>query len=626
MALLVMGFTGLVLLLGFLLLGGVAGTYEWSAFVSSPLVIQGNSLLFPLSFIFLLVGIFGKSAQIPFYFWLPRAMVAPTPVSAYLHAATMVKLGIFLTARIYPIFVHSDLWFPLMTTFCFTTMVVGAFLSLVSHELKEILAYATLSQLGFFIGFYGLGDAQGVQYDFIHIFNHALYKGSLFMLVGIVHEATGIHDIRRLGGLWKKMPLTAVIFFVAAAAMAGIPGSTGFLSKELFLADLLAFGRAHPIGWMILFAVGFASLFKVAFSIRLFYHIFIRPPPEKIEAFFQPQGFAIHLSPLILSSAALYFGFTPSFLIKLSETFYVSGLHASTTSSGWHGGGLEMVLGGVILLVGTGFFLFAEKIGWQWGGIERFLQIEPFFWKTIDGIQRTAKWSVKWIYTDKPHEGVALLMGVVVVLVGGGMLGLLIHPVTPHFPSFDVESTGGILRWIITSFSIVAAFGAIFIKTSLGQFISLSISGFFVTLYFVFYKAPDLAMTQLLVEVAILFFVLFFMKGMWEKDHGHDIKTRKQTIHIALSIGMGITAALLAAISIQTPIEEHLGNYYLQYALSLTGGANVVNDILIDFRGLDTLGEVTVLFGTAIAAIALWSRRKNKAVSSRFTTEDSASQ
>jgi NADH:ubiquinone oxidoreductase subunit 5 (subunit L)/multisubunit Na+/H+ antiporter MnhA subunit len=237
-AFLLTSFADLGLLAGLILLGLSAGTFSWEEILIKNS--EGFALpLKELTFLLLFMGIIGKSAQFPFHFWLPGAMCAPTPVSSYLHAATMVKLGVFLTARISPLFSSLELWFPLLTILCFSTMILGGIFSLLSHDLKAILAWATVSQLGFFIGFYGLENPHSVSKEFIHILNHALYKGALFMLVGIVSYSTKERDVRRLGGLFSLLPLTGVAFLIACASMAGIPGTTGFISKELIVSELL---------------------------------------------------------------------------------------------------------------------------------------------------------------------------------------------------------------------------------------------------------------------------------------------------------------------------------------------------------------------------------------------------
>src|SRR5690606_9973827 len=191
----------------------------------------------------ILMGAFGKSAQFPFHFWLPGAMAAPTPVSTYLHAATMVKLGVFLTARIFPVFGHLDLWFPILAVVCFTTMLLGAWLALMSHDLKAILAYSTVSQLGFLMGLYGLFGGSLVRFDFVHVLSHVCYKGALFMVAGVVDHSTGVRDVRSLGGSGRKLPRTIAACAIDAASMAGLPPSAGFISKELMLTQLIGMGR-----------------------------------------------------------------------------------------------------------------------------------------------------------------------------------------------------------------------------------------------------------------------------------------------------------------------------------------------------------------------------------------------
>ncbi|MDW8310934.1 MAG: proton-conducting transporter membrane subunit, partial [Verrucomicrobiales bacterium] len=274
MALLVTGGTGLLLMVGAILLGQNAGTYRLDVLLAEPGKFAGREWL-NTAFVLVALGAFGKSAQFPFHFWLPNAMAAPTPVSAYLHSATMVKLGVFLIARVFPIFHGSDWWLPLLTVIGFGTLLLGTTLALLSHDLKAILAFSTVSQLGYMIGSYGVAPAGGIDYDYLHILNHVFYKGALFMLVGIIDHAAGTRDLRELGGLWRRMPLAGAATLVGTATMAGMIGTTGFISKEVIFHEIFVVMRTH--GWLGAYAavaVVLASVLKMGFSCRIFFGAF----------------------------------------------------------------------------------------------------------------------------------------------------------------------------------------------------------------------------------------------------------------------------------------------------------------------------------------------------------------
>jgi len=272
MALLVTGGTGLAGLAGIVMLHAIGGTLELRELAAAE--VTGHPLS-GVALVLLLVAAFGKSAQFPFHFWLPNAMAAPTPVSAYLHSATMVKLGVFLVGRLFPIFHEHAWWAPVVGVVAFITLLLGAVLALLSHELKAILAWSTVSQLGLLIGYYGLGPPGGVDYDYLHLLNHVFYKGSLFMVAGVVYTATHRTDIRQLGGLWKESRALGWITAVACGAMLGLPGTTGFLSKELMFKEIFVSPAAHGgLGVLAVVAVVVSSLLKVAFSVRLFTGIF----------------------------------------------------------------------------------------------------------------------------------------------------------------------------------------------------------------------------------------------------------------------------------------------------------------------------------------------------------------
>ncbi|MGK5595617.1 MAG: hydrogen gas-evolving membrane-bound hydrogenase subunit E [Parachlamydiaceae bacterium] len=602
--LLITSLTSLGLLVGIILIGQMYGTYDWMLIVQNVELFKQNFWPSAIIILCFLIGIFGKSAQFPFYFWLPKAMVAPTPVSAYLHAATMVKLGIFLVARMYPLFVTNAIWFPTVSSVCFLTMLIGAILSLLAHDLKAILAYATVSQLGFFIGFYGMGSESGVQYDFVHILTHALYKGSLFMLVGIVQHSTGIRDIRRLGGLLDLLPFTTLLFFISTAAMAGLPGTIGFLSKEVMLAEVIELVQIHSGGWVILVILFTALLFKVAFSIRLFYYLCVRPR-KKLAYVFHPPRLAIQIPPAILSAAAFVFGVWPTALNQLVNYFYVSGLHSAVAPSIqlWHGISVELLMSLSIFALGTLLFIFIEKTSWYWMRLPDTFYLDALYEKIVRFFQKLSQVITDLVHSKRPDTHLIWFFTLLLALTSWQLFPLVKEqPLMIFGPNTPVRALAG-------SSVIVFSLCVIFFKHTLSQLITLSISGVALTLYFVLYEAPDLAMTQVFVEVVTLFLILVFLKAINNVEETPPERTSRQIVKIALSLGMGTLAFLISYLFNAFPRPEQLKTFFLQNSLPLAHGTNAVNTILIDFRGLDTLVEITVLIIACIGSIGLLTRK-----------------
>jgi multicomponent K+:H+ antiporter subunit A len=282
MALTVTGAGGLALLGGVLLLGHIAGSFELSVILESGAIVKDHPY-YPIMLALILLGAFTKSAQFPFHFWLPHAMAAPTPVSAYLHSATMVKAGIFLLARLFPTLAGTELWFYTVTTVGAVTLTFGAYNALFKHDLKGLLAYSTISHLGLITMLFGLGTPLGELAGVFHILNHAIFKASLFMAVGIIDHECGTRDMRNINGLFKYMPYTAVLAMVAALSMAGVPLFNGFLSKEMFFGETLQRGMGDPAFWGLPLLATVAGAFAVAYSLRFIQDVFFNGEPVGLD-------------------------------------------------------------------------------------------------------------------------------------------------------------------------------------------------------------------------------------------------------------------------------------------------------------------------------------------------------
>ena len=616
MALLVTGGTGLAMLAGIVLVRQLTGTYSlrelhgMGGIVEAPLSRAAMALL--------LLGAFGKSAQFPLHFWLPNAMSAPTPVSAYLHSATMVKLGVFLVARLFPLFGEHVAWSTVVSGVAFVTLVLGALLALLSTGLKAILAYSTVSQLGFLIGYYGLGAPGGVEYDYLHILSHVFYKGCLFMVVGIVYVATHASDLCELGGLRHRMPGVAWIAGIACAAMLGLPGTTGFLSKELMFKEIFVSPRAHgALGVFAVVAVVVTSLLKVAFSVRFFQGIFLgKEPPSVGENFHRPPGWML-LPPALLAAGALGFGLMPEFMAGPMHHLNVPGLQTPTAPELhlWHGWTRELAASMSVVAGGLAVVWVGHRTAWRWAVIPGWLRLDRGYDAAVDGLSHLATRVTCALGSDTPVAWLRVSVGAWVILVGGYLW--------MRFPPAEVlELLGdgmadhhwdGLRVWVAILIGL-GAIGAVVLRTWPAQLVALSVSGFMTTVYFVLYRAPDLALTQILVEtVSLVLVVTLLARFPRSAQQGEDSVRRwtaRRVVTLAVSVGFGVMMMAVGLLVMARPGPQRLGGWYLEKTVPLADGANAVNTLLIDFRGFDTFGEVTVLVVAMLGCLGLLFRRR----------------
>ena len=614
-ALLVTGLTGLVMLAGIIMVYTVTGTYSFAEILAGGLPFEEHKTWLTVAMVLIVIGAFGKSAQFPFHFWLPNAMSAPTPVSAYLHSATMVKLGVFLCARIYPLFVENDWWTPLLSIIPFTTMALAAVLALMSHDLKAILAYSTVSQLGYLIGYYGLGPANGVEYDYLHILNHVFYKGSLFMIVGVVAHSVGIRDIRQLGGLFRRMPLLGITTLIATASMAGVIGTTGFLSKEMMLKEIFEAMTTHTrLGWYAAGCVVLTSVVKVAFSARLFANIFLGKEPEAVGKHFHAPSLALQLPPALLASAALIFGLFPALLDGPLNLLVVEGLNRPHHLALWHGFSKELLVSTLVLVVGGGSYWFCQRIDWRWR-IPAALQFDRGFEFGLETFSKFTKWLTRVLRADQPVDYLPIIIGFVVVVVGGSLVGQFQtnDPLRTLLQQTDWPAPDA-LRSFVAGLIALSVTGVIVLKRWTTQLIALSVAGFLVCFYFVLYRAPDLALTQILVEVVTLFMILILLGRFPRSAEEGEITNKhprwRKGLNLTIALGVGALTTTLILITNAAPSEKKLGTFFLDQTVPLAEGSNAVNTILVDFRGFDTLGEITVLVVAMLGVVGLLMRYK----------------
>ena len=615
MALTVTGLGGLSLLGGMLLIGHMAGSYDLERVLQAGDVIRAHPLYLPALALFLL-GAFTKSAQFPFHFWLPNAMAAPTPVSAYLHSATMVKAGVFLLVRFSPVLGGTDTWFIVVVGTGMVTLVLGAVAALFRHDLKGLLAYSTISHLGLITALAGMGSPLAIVAAIFHIANHAVFKASLFMAAGIIDHETGTRDMRRLGGLMKSMPRTGMLAIIAAAAMAGVPLLNGFLSKEMFFAEAAAMHNETALDAALPWLATIAGTFSVAYSLRFIMSVFFGPvatdlPKEPMEP---PAWMRRPVEVLVLACLAV--GILPALTLGpwlSAAAGSVLGAELPYYSlSVWHGINAALIMSVLALALGTIIYFVAAKTidgGPEGPPLLHHLRAQ----KVYDWLMLRAAW--KWprvfysiIGTERlqPQLRMLILLG----LAGGGAVlwGRLLLP-DLSMNNFDLVFA---LIWLVGG---VAALGAAH-QAKYHRFaaiILMSVAGLVSCISFAWLSAPDLAVTQLLVEIVTT--VLLLLGLRWLPRRRDEIEAdkllparlrRSRDFIIAVGCGAGIAAVSFAIMMI--PAGTSVGDWFLRNAYTEGGGTNVVNVILVDFRAFDTYGEITVLAIVGLAVFALLRR------------------
>ncbi|MEX0958722.1 MAG: monovalent cation/H+ antiporter subunit A [Burkholderiales bacterium] len=600
MALAVTGTGGLALLGGALLLGHIAGTYEISEILGMGELIRSSDLYLP-ALLLILAGAFTKSAQFPFHFWLPAAMAAPTPVSAYLHSATMVKAGLFLVARLHPALAGSDAWFFLVGGFGLVTLVFGAYAAMFKHDLKGLLAYSTISHLGLIMLLLGMGTELAAVAAVFHIINHATFKASLFMAAGIIDHETGSRDMRRLGGLWKFMPYTAVLAIIAAASMAGVPLLNGFLSKEMFFAEALHVQKLGAVGWILPLAATAAGVFSVAYSVRFIHDVFFHGEPKNLpkKPHEPPRWMRIPVE--LLVAICLLVGILPQMTVRPMLDVAAGAVLGSPAPAYslaiWHGFNLPLLMSVVALAGGTAVYFSLQKLyrlhlheGGPWTGHRIFHELHTWLLRSSAAANaRLANGSLQ--------RYVAVLVSVSLV-VG---FAAFAEPIDPHQAVLMPLTAPAAAGWMVL---LVAT--AVVVAKHRDRFTALVATGavgLMVSAIFAYFSAPDLALTQLVVETASVILLVLVLRFLPQRSPLETLpRKRMRDIGLAALAGLGTGAA---AWWLLTRPHASISDYFLANSAPLGGGTNVVNVILVDFRGFDTLGEVTVLALAALGVVAM---------------------
>ncbi|OTG95574.1 monovalent cation/H+ antiporter subunit A [Acinetobacter sp. ANC 3832] len=607
MALTITGMGGLAMLGGFVLLGQITGTYQIDQILGMTATIQSSHLFVP-TLLLILLGAFTKSAQFPFHFWLPNAMAAPTPVSAYLHSATMVKAGIFLLARLLPIFVGSALYHNLVTTVGLFTLCMAAFFAIFKEDLKGLLAYSTISHLGLIVCLLGIGSPLAVAAAIFHIINHATFKAALFMIAGIIDHETGTRDLRKLSGVWQLLPFTATLTMITAASMAGVPLTNGFLSKEMFFTELLANLSG---GYVVIAAIiaTFAGLFAVAYSVRLVHGVFFdgdlgRNVPNKDA---HEPSLGMRAPAILLATLCILVGIIPALMV---EPIVNAGTRASTQLSTfegihlaiWHGFNLPLLMSAIALIGGVIFYFSLAK-----GGRIREIDLDPILGKFQgkllfeDFLKHLLLISRKIKFKTETGSLQNYLLWIVIFSIAMVATPLLNQGLTTGTRELTHAPLMAIVLWLLlfSACWMMLWFHHERIKAVL---ISGAI-GLVVTMVFVTLSAPDLALTQITVDVVTTVLLLMSLSLLPQLTPYESSRTRRWRDAI-IAIGGGLGIGWITWL-ILTRDHNSISWFFVQQSIPLGGGSNIVNVILVDFRGFDTFGEITVLGIAAIGAVCL---------------------
>lgn len=609
-------FGGLSLLGGFIILYVITGTSNIQLMIEQTDTIVASEW-FPFLLIFILLGAFTKSAQFPFHIWLPDAMEAPTPVSAYLHSATMVKAGLFLVARFYPILSPSELFFTIVTTVGMITLVWASYMAVRQTDLKAILAFSTISQLGMIMAMLGFGTEIAIFAAMFHILSHATFKGSLFMIAGIVDVQTGTRDIRKLGKLFTFMPIAGTLALFGSLSMAGVPLPflNGFYSKELFFESTLSLeattGYPSFLATIVPYVAVFGSIFTFVYSIYLLIGVFGNQKNKTVTYQTKPTEAPIGMliSPIVLISGVLIIGLFPNLF---NQTFIahaaksIVGTSAVETISFWHGFNTPFIMS--LMVVITGIILFLTMRNWKpiYNYIPGKLSINKvydFSVRSLDDVSRNI--------TNFYMRG-SLRLYMLIILGTTFVISFIFLFITDGFIiDFSDLAPITVLEMVVVFAIVVAAIATIFARNNVAVILILGIVGYGVAILFVLYRAPDLALTQLVIEtVSITLFLLCFYHFPKLRKRTESIQTK--TINLIISIGFGLLMTIVGIAAFSSNAFDKISDYFIEASLPISGGKNIVNVILVDMRGIDTLFEITVLGIAGLTVYSLIKLRKDK--------------
>jgi multicomponent K+:H+ antiporter subunit A len=625
-SLFITGGGGIALLLGLLLLSFVAGSSDLTTILASGDLLR-KSPLYPAMLGLIALGAFTKSAQTPFHIWLPDAMSAPTPASAYLHSATMVKAGIYLLARLNPTLGFTDLWFWLLSLFGLATMLTGAYLGLKQNDLKALLAYSTISQLGVLVVLIGQDTEIAFKALVIGVLAHALYKSALFLVVGSVDHEAGSRDLRRLGGLARAMPFSLMVGLVAALSMAGLPPLFGFLAKETLLATATHPNVPEVINLLFPAATVIAGAFVLAQAGMLVWDTFLgRPRDPAVHAHEAP--WAMLLSPAIPALLSLAVGVLPEpeflarFLADAAAEVY--GAEVKVSLALWTGITVPLLLSIVAVSLGTGLFLGRHRVrAWQMRLGERW-SLNTLYGGLLALIDRLAGLATRLQGGNLRAYLVVILLGMIALVMGFGGLSRWDLLAALSLPALDFAGEVAILRVFALVVIVAAALATVVLRRDLSAIVALGAAGLAVAVLMVLEPAPDVALVQVVVDILIVVVLVLALtrlprdqrqqadrlhaeRSMSPKDRGNLVRDA------LIATASGALVAFLTLVAVTSrPRESLVTPYYEEAAKTLTGAKDIVGAIIVDFRALDTLIEILVfsLAGLGVYTLLRYASQK----------------
>ena len=608
---------GLCLLAGVLVLGHIVGSYELDVVLAAGDQIRAHALYLP-ALVLIALGALTKSAQFPFHFWLPHAMAAPTPVSAYLHSATMVKAGVFLLIRLFPALGGTEEWTWLIVGAGVSTLLLGSLFAIFQHDMKGLLAYSTISHLGLITVLMGIGSPMSVVAAVFHVMNHAIFKASLFMAVGIIDHETGTRDMRILRGLRRAMPVTAALAIVASASMAGVPLMNGFLSKEMFFAETAHVGGTED--WSMSYAALAMGIFSVAYSLRFISVFFGRLAQDLPQEPHEParwMRFPVECLVVLCIAVGMFPERVVGDILAVASGSVLGAAMPEYDLAIWHGFNLPLAMSGAALVLGAGLYYFLLR---RHDLRERTrvpvlhrLKGAQAYENTMLGLATGANWLIRWTGTGRLQPQLLVLMA---LMVAAPLLLVDPLPSLPALGAFTEREFNPLFAvlWLIGA---GCAVGAAY-KAKYHRLAALSMvggTGIVTAITFVWLSAPDLALTQLMVETVTTVLILLGLRwlpprfappGLKDKAPPSTWLRRSRDGLIAAAGGLGIAYASYAILMRSPP--PSIGDFFVLRALPEGGGSNVVNVLLVDFRGFDTMGEITVLSAVALTVYALLRR------------------
>ena len=601
-ALLLTGTGGLALLAAIILMGTVTGTFELSEIRAQGDVLREHALYLPI-LILVLMGTFTKSAQFPLHFWLPNAMAAPTPVSAYLHSATMVKAGVYLMARLHPSFAGTDVWLWTLTIFGAFTAVFASVMALRQTDLKQALAYTTLMALGTLTLFLAADVGYAITAAMTFLVVHSLYKAALFLIVGIIDHGTGTREVDKLGGLARAMPVTTFAAGLAALSMAGFPPFIGFIGKEIKYAGALAV-QSEP--YLVAGAMLIANALMLAIAGIVSFSPFWRRRhlAETLNA--HEADWRMLAGPVILAVLGAVFGLFPDLLATTLVNPGVAAIAGPGVQPAelklWAGVNVPLVLSGITIALGIAIYRWRNGLrGWLIGVTARAPSFDNGWDRLIDGLKALAAWQTRLVQTGVLRHYVFVTF--LVFMLGTGATIVLRDAWPTSITVRDLQ----VKHWVVVALIVAGCLLTLTTSSRIAAIGGLGAVGIGVALIFIIYGAPDVAITQLLVETLVV--VLFAVAAL--KLPQLDLSGRKThrplDALLAIAVGAVVTVVLLAVTA--GPIDRRITDYFETASWPEAYGRNIVNVILVDFRALDTFGEIAVVAIAALGAFALLKGR-----------------